>query len=101
MFVGKCVNLLAFVFSVTQRAVCDYEQPRSTDCTTGHTIACSYTYNAMCAKDAEGDEKREGEQVMDLIPSLVDKSTFQVVTPWVVTGGSDGKIDYDKLIEKV
>ena len=37
----------------------------------------------------------------DRMPSLVNKPTLQVVTPWVVTGGSDGKIDYDKLIEKV
>ena len=25
----------------------------------------------------------------------------QVVTPWDVTGGTDGKIDYDKLIREV
>ena len=25
----------------------------------------------------------------------------QVVTPWDVSGGTDGKIDYDKLIREV
>ena len=26
---------------------------------------------------------------------------MQVITPWDVTGGTDGKIDYDKLIREV
>lgn len=26
---------------------------------------------------------------------------LQVITPWDVSGGSDGKIDYDKLIREV
>lgn len=28
------------------------------------------------------------------------KSTEQVVTPWDVSGGADGKIDYNKLVEQ-
>ena len=29
------------------------------------------------------------------------RSEMQVITPWDVTGGTDGKIDYDKLIREV
>lgn len=33
----------------------------------------------------------------DVVPCLV----LQVITPWDVSGGSDGKVDYDKLISEV
>ena len=33
--------------------------------------------------------------------SAVNSNLQQVVTPWDVSGGTDGKIDYDKLTREV
>jgi hypothetical protein len=35
------------------------------------------------------------------LQQLTAAALAQVITPWAVTGGSDGKVDYNKLVEQV
>ena len=60
------------------------------------------------ARARERDEKRDRADPPPLNPqpapplsSSLSPHTLQVVDPWTVTAGADGKIDYDKLSREV
>ena len=46
------------------------------------------------------DMKRDTEEMPESVQESGGKDGDMVITPWEVSGGSDGKIDYNKLVEQ-
>ena len=60
---------------------------------TPHALAAAQTLHILCA--------REHARQVRPHTRATHQARAQVVTPWDVAGGTDGKIDYDKLVQQV
>jgi len=48
----------------------------------------------------QGTPQQPKQQIEDVNGTTASSIGEQVVTPWDVSGGADGKIDYNKLVEQ-
>lgn len=74
--------------------------PSLVPCSKGQVLACPPAWRIAAAATAAAAASPP-PPLSRCLPRLRLDLTAQVVTPWDVAGGADGKIDYNKLVEQV